>query len=112
MRVHVAFTPGEQTPAPVGIVVDVLRATSTICQALASGYGRVLCSAEGDEARALAETEGPAKRAGGVGVRRDRRAGEAGGRAAARAHRRLRLRQLAERARRQARRRDARPHDD
>src|SRR2546430_1907073 len=39
MRVHVAFTPGEQTPAPVGIVVDVLRATSTICQALASAYG-------------------------------------------------------------------------
>jgi 2-phosphosulfolactate phosphatase len=64
MRVHVAFTPGELTPAPVGIVVDVLRATSTICQALASGYGRVLCSAEVDEARALAETEGPAKLAG------------------------------------------------
>ena len=64
MRVHVAFTPGEQTPAPVGIVVDVLRATSTICQALASGYGRVLCCAEIKEARALAETEGPAKLAG------------------------------------------------
>ena len=64
MRVHVAFTPGEQTPAPVGIVVDVLRATSTICQALASGYRRVLCCAEVDEARALAETEGPAKLAG------------------------------------------------
>src|SRR2546423_933143 len=64
MRVHVAFTPGEQTPAPVGIVVDVLRATSTICQALASGYGRVLCCAEVDEARELAETEGPAKLAG------------------------------------------------
>src|ERR1700719_1042552 len=64
MHVHVAFTPGEQTPAPVGIVVDVLRATSTICQALASGYGRVLCCAEVDEARALAETEGPAKLAG------------------------------------------------
>jgi 2-phosphosulfolactate phosphatase len=64
MRVHVAFTPGEQTPAQVGIVVDVLRATSTICQALASGYGRVLCCAEVDEARALAETEGPAKLAG------------------------------------------------
>jgi 2-phosphosulfolactate phosphatase len=64
MRVHVAFTPGEQTPAPVGIVVDVLRATSTICQALASGYDRVLCCAEVDEARALAETEGPAKLAG------------------------------------------------
>jgi len=64
VRVHVAFTPGEQTPAPVGIVVDVLRATSTICQALASGYGRVLCCAEIDEARALAESEGPAKLAG------------------------------------------------
>jgi 2-phosphosulfolactate phosphatase len=64
MRVHVAFTPGEQTPAPVGIVVDVLRATSTICQALESGYRRVLCCAEVDEARELAETEGPAKLAG------------------------------------------------
>jgi 2-phosphosulfolactate phosphatase len=64
MRVHVAFTPGESTPAPVGIVVDVLRATSTICQALASGYERVLCCAEVEEARALAESEGPAKLAG------------------------------------------------
>jgi 2-phosphosulfolactate phosphatase len=62
--VHVAFTPGEQTPAPVGIVVDVLRATSTMTQALASGYARVLCCAEIDEARSLAETEGPAKLAG------------------------------------------------
>jgi len=60
----VAFTPGELTPAPVGVVVDVLRATSTICQAVASGYGRVLCCAEIDEARALAEGEGPAKLAG------------------------------------------------
>ena len=64
MLVHVAFTPGEQTPAPVGIVVDVLRATSTMTQALASGYERVLCCAEIDEARALAETEGPAMLAG------------------------------------------------
>jgi 2-phosphosulfolactate phosphatase len=64
MRVQVAFTPGELTPAPVGVVVDVLRATSTICQALASGYGRVLCCAEIAEARALAEAEGPAKLAG------------------------------------------------
>src|SRR6478736_2107524 len=64
MRVHVAFTPGEQTPAPIGIVVDVLRATSTMTQALAAGYRRVLCCAEIEEARALAETEGPAKLAG------------------------------------------------
>ena len=64
MLVHVAFTPGEQTPAPIGIVVDVLRATSTMTQALAAGYRRVLCCAEIDEARALAETEGPAMLAG------------------------------------------------
>jgi 2-phosphosulfolactate phosphatase len=64
VRVHVAFTPGELTPAPVGIVVDVLRATSTICQALASGYRRILCCAEVDEARELARSEGPAMLAG------------------------------------------------
>ena len=53
MHVDVAFTPDEAAPAPVGIVVDVLRATSTIAQALASGYERVLCCAEIEEARAL-----------------------------------------------------------
>jgi 2-phosphosulfolactate phosphatase len=51
--VHVAFTPGDAAPAAVGVVVDVLRATSTIAQALASGYERVLCCAEIEEARAL-----------------------------------------------------------
>lgn len=64
MLVHVAFTPGEQTPGSVGIVVDVLRATSTISQSLASGYDRVLCCAEIDEARDLAVTEAPAVLAG------------------------------------------------
>jgi len=64
VRVHVAFTPGEQAPAPVGIVVDVLRATSTMTQALAAGYRRILCCAEIEEARALAESHGPAKLAG------------------------------------------------
>src|SRR5438093_11351184 len=53
MRIHVAFTPAETTPAPVGVVVDVLRATSTIAQALASGYRRVLCCAEIEDALAL-----------------------------------------------------------
>ena len=53
MRVHVAFTPDEAASAPLGIVVDVLRATSTIAQALASGFRRVLCCAEIDEARTL-----------------------------------------------------------
>lgn len=53
MRVHVAFTPDESAAAPTGVVIDVIRATSTICQALASGYERVLCAAEVDDARAL-----------------------------------------------------------
>jgi 2-phosphosulfolactate phosphatase len=53
MRVHVAFTPDEAASAPLGIVVDVLRATSTIAQALASGFRCVLCCAEIEEARAL-----------------------------------------------------------
>jgi 2-phosphosulfolactate phosphatase len=53
VRVHVAFTPAEAASAPTGIVVDVLRATSTIAQALAAGYRRILCVAELEEARAL-----------------------------------------------------------
>ena len=53
MRCHVAFTPAEAAAAPLGIVVDVMRATSTIVQALASGYERVLCCAEIEDALAL-----------------------------------------------------------
>jgi 2-phosphosulfolactate phosphatase len=53
VRVHVAFTPAETIHGGVGVVVDVLRATSTIAQALAAGYRRVLCCAEIAEARAL-----------------------------------------------------------
>jgi 2-phosphosulfolactate phosphatase len=53
VRVHVAFTPEEAAAARVGIVVDVIRATSSIAQALASGYERVLCCAEIGEAHAL-----------------------------------------------------------
>jgi 2-phosphosulfolactate phosphatase len=53
MRIDVVFTPEEAVSAPVAVVVDVLRATSTIAQALATGYARVLCCAEIEEARAL-----------------------------------------------------------
>ena len=60
MRVHVAFTPAEEVFAPLGIVIDVLRATSTIAQAVASGYERVLCCGEVDEARAAASAAGDA----------------------------------------------------
>jgi 2-phosphosulfolactate phosphatase len=53
VRVHVAFTPEEEASAPLGIVVDVIRATSSIAQALAAGYERVLCCEEIADARAL-----------------------------------------------------------
>lgn len=58
MRVHVAFTPSETVTAPVGVVVDVLRASSTIAQALASGWPRVLCAPGIEEARAVREQLG------------------------------------------------------
>jgi 2-phosphosulfolactate phosphatase len=54
VQVRVAFTPVEPLASPLGIVVDVLRATSTITQALDAGYARVLCCAEVEEAQALA----------------------------------------------------------
>jgi 2-phosphosulfolactate phosphatase len=53
VRVHVAFTPDEAAAAPTGLVIDVIRATSTICQALDAGYERVLCAAEVEDARAF-----------------------------------------------------------
>lgn len=64
MRVHVAFTPAEAAEAPTGIVVDVLRATSTIAQALTGGYRRVFCCGEVEEARALREELGEGLLAG------------------------------------------------
>jgi 2-phosphosulfolactate phosphatase len=58
VRVHVALTPDEAATAPTGVVIDVIRATSTICQALASGYERVLCAAEVEDAFALRDELG------------------------------------------------------
>jgi 2-phosphosulfolactate phosphatase len=58
VRVDVDFTPDEAGAAPTGLVIDVIRATSTICQALAAGYERVFCAAEVDDARALHEMLG------------------------------------------------------
>ncbi len=54
MRVSVAFTPAELVAAPVAIAVDVLRASSTICAALAGGFESVACTTEPEQARALA----------------------------------------------------------
>ena len=65
MRTDVAFTPAEAGPAHVAIVVDVMRATSTVAQALASGYRRVLCCREIEDARALREELGDEAVVGG-----------------------------------------------
>jgi 2-phosphosulfolactate phosphatase len=67
VRIHVAFTPSEAAPSPVAVVVDLMRATSTIAQALASGWERVYCAPGIEEARALRETLG----AGLLGGERD-----------------------------------------
>jgi 2-phosphosulfolactate phosphatase len=53
VSVHVAFTPADAAVARVGIVVDVIRASSSIAQALAAGYERVLCCREIEEANEL-----------------------------------------------------------
>src|SRR2546423_1354703 len=58
MKVDVAFTPAETGAAHVAVVVDVMRATSTIAQALAAGYHRVLCCREIEEARVLRDELG------------------------------------------------------
>jgi 2-phosphosulfolactate phosphatase len=58
VHVHVAFTPDESAAAPTGVVIDVIRATSTICQALAAGYEQVWCAAEVEDARTLANEGG------------------------------------------------------
>jgi 2-phosphosulfolactate phosphatase len=51
--VDVCFTPREIRPADVAVVVDVLRATSTIVQAVAAGCPRVLCCRSVATARSL-----------------------------------------------------------
>jgi 2-phosphosulfolactate phosphatase len=55
MTIDVAFTPGDPADCAVAVVIDVLRATSTITQALATGYRQVLACGDLDQARSLAE---------------------------------------------------------
>ena len=49
----------------MAVVVDVMRATSTIAQALASGYRQVLCCSSIEDARALREELGDTALTGG-----------------------------------------------
>lgn len=51
--IDVAFTRAEVRSASVAVVIDVLRATSSIVQALDSGYERVLCTDSIERARGL-----------------------------------------------------------
>ena len=51
--IDVAFTRADIRPAAVAVVIDVLRATSSIVQALAAGYERVLCADSIERAREL-----------------------------------------------------------
>lgn len=54
MRIETAFVPAPAEPTGVAIVIDVLRATTTITCALHTGYQRVLACGELDQARELA----------------------------------------------------------
>jgi 2-phosphosulfolactate phosphatase len=51
--IDVAFTGADVRACDVAVVIDVLRATSTITQALAAGYRRVLCVESLDTALSL-----------------------------------------------------------
>jgi 2-phosphosulfolactate phosphatase len=53
VRIDVAFAPGVMPAAPVTVVVDVIRATTTIAHAAAQGYTRVLACGGIDQARQL-----------------------------------------------------------
>lgn len=53
--IDVAFTRRDLRPCDVAVVIDVLRATSTAVQALASGYRSVLCVAGVEQALTLRE---------------------------------------------------------
>jgi 2-phosphosulfolactate phosphatase len=51
--IDVALSRADARPAELAVVIDVLRATSTIAQALAAGYERVLCVDSVQRARTL-----------------------------------------------------------
>jgi 2-phosphosulfolactate phosphatase len=51
--IDVSLTADGVRPAAVTVVIDVLRATTTITQALAGGFDRVLCVADRDQALAM-----------------------------------------------------------
>lgn len=53
--IDVAFLPSEVRAAELAVVVDVLRASTTMASALAAGYSRILCVEDADHAKELRE---------------------------------------------------------
>ena len=53
VTLHVALDPRDPAPADVAIVVDCIRATTTISHALDTGYASVTCGGEFDDAHAV-----------------------------------------------------------
>lgn len=51
--IDVAFLPSEARPAELAVVLDVLRASSTVAAALSAGYSRVLCCESPERAEEL-----------------------------------------------------------
>jgi len=51
--VDIAFTPGELEGAEIAVVIDVLRATTTVAAALDAGHERVLCCTDVETAERL-----------------------------------------------------------
>ena len=64
--IDVAFLGTAVRPAGTAVIIDVLRATSTITLALASGYERVLVAGSIDAASALRAPRPRARRRGGL----------------------------------------------
>ena len=54
-EIDVAFLPGEIRSTELAVVVDVLRASTTIAAALSAGYSRVLCVDDAERAEDLRE---------------------------------------------------------
>jgi len=73
MQLHVALVPRDPAPCDLAIVVDCIRATTTLAHALAAGYERVICVGEIEDAFAVRSELGSAAILGGErgGVRID-----------------------------------------
>jgi len=56
--IDVAMLPSQAAEADIAVVIDTIRATTTIAYALAAGYQRIICIADPEAARAEADILG------------------------------------------------------